>query len=86
LFLCLFTSYFNTISYPDHMPLLVKAGEVFYDEPSITAPLLKFMSDLVYNKSGRITFAPSSPNGILLFREASKLLVAYGTPSIPNDC
>lgn len=45
----------------------------------VTTPLLKFMAEFVFNKSQRLTFDSSSPNGILLFREVSKLIVAYGT-------
>lgn len=45
----------------------------------VTTPLLKFMAEFVLNKAQRLTFDSSSPNGILLFREVSKLLVAYGS-------
>lgn len=45
----------------------------------ITTPLLKFMAEFVLNKAQRLTFDSSSPNGILLFREVSKLIVAYGS-------
>lgn len=45
----------------------------------VTTPLLKFMSEFVLNKAQRLTFDSSSPNGILLFREISKLIVAYGS-------
>lgn len=45
----------------------------------VTTPLLKFMAEFVLNKSQRLTFDSSSPNGILLFREVSKLIVAYGS-------
>jgi exportin-7 len=41
--------------------------------------LLKFIAELVLNKSERLAFDSSSPNGILLFREVSKLIVAYGS-------
>ncbi|GFY98117.1 ARM repeat superfamily protein [Actinidia rufa] len=37
------------------------------------------MAEFVLNKSQRLTFDSSSPNGILLFREVSKLTVAYGS-------
>lgn len=37
------------------------------------------MAEFVLNKAQRLTFDSSSPNGILLFREVSKLLVAYGS-------
>lgn len=52
--------------------------EAFNDKPAVTTPLLKFVSEFVYNKSQRLTFDSSSPNGILLFREVSKVLVTYG--------
>lgn len=39
----------------------------------------KNKQEFVYNKAQRLMFDQSSPNGILLFREASKVLVAYGT-------
>lgn len=43
--------------------------EAFADVPAVTTPLLKFVSEFVFNKSQRLTFDSSSPNGILLFRE-----------------
>lgn len=55
----------------------------------VTTPLLKFMAEFVLNKAQRLTFDSSSPNGILLFREVSKLIVAYGSrvlsiPAVPD--
>ncbi|GFZ09350.1 ARM repeat superfamily protein [Actinidia rufa] len=72
--------------YPTHMPLLLKAITHWTDTPEVTTPLLKFMAEFVLNKSQRLTFDSSSPNGILLFREVSKLTVAYGSRilSLPN--
>ncbi|GLT93407.1 hypothetical protein SLE2022_112010 [Rubroshorea leprosula] len=72
--------------YPAHMPLLLKGITHWTDTPEVTTPLLKFMAEFVLNKAQRLTFDSSSPNGILLFREVSKLLVAYGTRilSLPN--
>ncbi|EER08315.1 nuclear pore protein RBP16/17, putative [Perkinsus marinus ATCC 50983] len=49
----------------------------YWDDPDVTTPLLKFVAEFVYNKAQRINFDQNSPNGILLFREASKILVAY---------
>lgn len=49
----------------------------------VTTPLLKFMAEFVLNKSQRLTFDMSSANGILLFREVSKLLVSYGSRILP---
>merc|ERR1711920_541226 len=59
--------------------LFSRALDVWWEDPEVTTPLLKFMSEFVYNKAQRITFDQSSPNGILLFREASTILVTYGT-------
>ncbi|KAK7267202.1 hypothetical protein RIF29_19867 [Crotalaria pallida] len=72
--------------YPAHMPVILKASAHCADVPEVTTPLLKFVAELVLNKSQRVTFDSSSPNGILLFREVSKLIVAYGSRvvSLPN--
>ncbi|XP_062092059.1 uncharacterized protein LOC133797942 isoform X2 [Humulus lupulus] len=72
--------------YPAHMPLLLKGISHWSDTPDVTTPLLKFMSEFVLNKAQRLTFDSSSPNGILLFREVSKLIVAYGSRilALPN--
>lgn len=57
----------------------ITRGNYFLIFGQVTTPLLKFMAEFVFNKSQRLTFDSSSPNGILLFREVSKLIVAYGT-------
>lgn len=79
-------SLFNWLC-PSHIQLLVKAIMHWADTPEVTTPLLKFMAEFAQNKSQRITFDSSSPNGILLFRDVSKLIVAYGSRilSIPNQ-
>lgn len=61
------------------MPLLLRAVEAWADVPDVTTPVLKFMAEFVLNKTQRLTFDSSSPNGILLFRELSKIVVAYGS-------
>jgi len=65
--------------YPSRMPLLLRAITRWTDEPEVTTPLLKFMCEFVLNKAQRLTFDSASPNGILLFREVSKIIVAYGS-------
>lgn len=64
--------------YPQHMPVVLKCLEAWSGSPEVTAPLLKFVAEFCFNKSQRLTFDSSSPNGILLFREVSKVLVTYG--------
>lgn len=72
--------------YPAHMALFLRSISQWTDTPEVTTPMLKFMAEFVLNKAQRLTFDPSSANGILLFREVSKLIVAYGSRiiSLPN--
>jgi exportin-7 len=64
--------------YPAHFPVILGCLEGWGDTPQVTGPILKFMREFVINKTQRLTFDSSSPNGILLFREVSKVLVLYG--------
>ncbi|XP_028384820.1 ran-binding protein 17 isoform X2 [Phyllostomus discolor] len=64
--------------YPTYFPLLQQAVERWYGEPACTTPILKLMAELMQNRSQRLNFDVSSPNGILLFREASKMICTYG--------
>ncbi len=41
--------------------------------PEVSTSVLKFMAEFVLNKTQRLTFDSSSPNGILLFRQVSKV-------------
>ena len=70
--------------YPRRAPLLQRTMEAFADDPAVTTPLLKFVAEFVLNKTQRLTFEPSSVNGILLFREVSKLVVAYGRHALEH--
>ncbi|GFR52397.1 hypothetical protein Agub_g14907, partial [Astrephomene gubernaculifera] len=63
--------------YPQHMPTLLRCLEAWSDVPALTTPLLKFVAEFCFNKGQRLTFESSSPNGILLFREVSKVVVTY---------
>uniref|UniRef100_A0A8C2K0D7 Exportin 7 n=1 Tax=Cyprinus carpio TaxID=7962 RepID=A0A8C2K0D7_CYPCA len=65
--------------YPSYMPILQRAIELWYHVPACTTPVLKLMAELVHNRSQRLQFDVSSPNGILLFRETSKMITTYGT-------
>lgn len=72
--------------YPQRTPVLLKMCEVFSEAgaPEVTNPLLKFFCEFIFNRSQRIVFDCSSPNGILLFRETSKVLVTYGSHTLRN--
>ncbi|XP_070539906.1 exportin-7-like isoform X2 [Ptychodera flava] len=76
--------------YPTYTPILLRAIEIWYHDPAVTTPVLKLMAELVQNRTQRLQFDVSSPNGILLFRETSKMIVSYGTRvltlgDIPKD-
>eukprot|EP00299_Pterocystis_sp_00344_P013655 c6710_g1_i1.p1 GENE.c6710_g1_i1~~c6710_g1_i1.p1 ORF type:complete len:1067 (-),score=281.24 c6710_g1_i1:81-3281(-) len=63
--------------YPTHFPVFLAAAQHFYGDPTVANPLLKCLCECTHNRAQRMTFDPSSPNGILLFRETSKILVSY---------
>eukprot|EP01034_Spumella_vulgaris_P021786 gene21786-27855_t len=65
--------------YPASFPLFLRVAETWYDDPASMTALLKFMQEFVLNKGQRISFENSSANGILLFRETSAILCAYGS-------
>lgn len=65
--------------YPRHFPLLVRTVEVWHDDHIVINTLLRFMAEFVTNKNSRISFGTSSPNGIILFKETSKLIATVGT-------
>ncbi|XP_021031484.1 ran-binding protein 17 isoform X2 [Mus caroli] len=72
-----YTMLFDWI-YPAYLPALQRAIERWYGEPACTTPILKLLAELMQNRSQRLNFDVSSPNGILLFREASKMICTYG--------
>mmetsp|Transcript_3867 Transcript_3867/g.5404 ORF Transcript_3867/g.5404 Transcript_3867/m.5404 type:complete len:1062 (+) Transcript_3867:120-3305(+) len=65
--------------YPEYFGLIIRACEVWFDSSAVMTSLLKFAAEFVFNRGGRITFDTSSVNGILLFREISKIVVTYGS-------
>lgn len=65
--------------FPKYIPVLHRAIELWFHDPLVTTPVLKLMAELVQNRSQRLQFDVSSPNGILLFRETSKMMVTYGS-------
>eukprot|EP00891_Asterochloris_glomerata_P007395 jgi/Astpho2/7395/fgenesh1_pm.00114_%23_12_t len=64
--------------YPAHFPAILCCLEAWADTPEVTTAILKFAAEFVLNKAQRLTFDTSSPNGILLFREVSKIIVTFG--------
>ncbi|XP_041988745.1 exportin-7 [Aricia agestis] len=65
--------------YPLYLKVLVRGVEVWFSEPAVTTPVLKLAAELAQNRNQRLHFDVSSPNGILLFRELSNIICAYGS-------
>ncbi|KAG0296006.1 Exportin 7 [Dissophora globulifera] len=63
--------------YPAYTPIALRAMEIWpHNELGIA--IMRFWNEFASNKSSRVTFESSSPNGILLFRETSNILYTYG--------
>ncbi|XP_055388846.1 exportin-7-like [Condylostylus longicornis] len=58
--------------------IFTRAVDLWWADHLVMVPTLKFMVEMVHNKSGRICFDANSPNGIFLFKVSSTLLLAYG--------
>lgn len=65
--------------FPLLFPLLHRVTETWYEDEKVMTALLKFMQEFVLNRVQRIVFDQSSANGILLFKEASKILCSFGS-------
>eukprot|EP00495_Collosphaeridae_sp_1-RS-2012_P004905 TRINITY_DN4252_c0_g1_i1.p1 TRINITY_DN4252_c0_g1~~TRINITY_DN4252_c0_g1_i1.p1 ORF type:complete len:136 (+),score=24.62 TRINITY_DN4252_c0_g1_i1:355-762(+) len=52
--------------------------ETWWDTPAVVIPMLRFFDEFIDQKSQRIHFPCSSPDGIILFKETSKVLNTYG--------
>lgn len=72
--------------YGNHITAIVACLEAWADTPAVTTPLLKFMVEFVSNKGQCMVFETSSPNGILIFREISKMLVILCNATLQARC
>eukprot|EP01028_Stygiella_incarcerata_P007720 TRINITY_DN3225_c1_g2_i1.p1 TRINITY_DN3225_c1_g2~~TRINITY_DN3225_c1_g2_i1.p1 ORF type:complete len:851 (-),score=194.60 TRINITY_DN3225_c1_g2_i1:100-2652(-) len=70
--------------YPSRTELLFRMAEELHSDPTVMNAMLRFLCDFCTNKEQRISFGSSSPNGILLFKEASKIIVSYCGHSSEN--
>jgi exportin-7 len=59
------------------MAILLRGLEALSPAPSAHI-LLKFFEEFVHNRNQRLNLDISSPNGILIFRNASQVLNSYG--------
>ena len=66
------------LSLRDLPRVLALCVQVWADTPAVSTVVLKLIAELVFNRAQRISFGTNSPNGILLFREASATVCNYG--------
>ncbi|MAD56215.1 MAG: hypothetical protein CL974_01570 [Euryarchaeota archaeon] len=67
------------VLHPHFFSLCNRVAEEWSHDPTVTTALLKFLQEFVHNKGQRIIFEQSSANGILLFRETSRIICSYGS-------
>jgi len=72
------------ILYPQHLPLIARVVDIWWDQPDVIVSVFKFLHEFCHNKANRINFDQSSANGILLFRCASEAVCAYGRRLVSN--
>ncbi|XP_075159155.1 ran-binding protein 16 isoform X3 [Haematobia irritans] len=80
-----YTMLFDWLYYSDYLPMLIRAVELWAHDPAVTTPVLKLFAELVHCRTQRLQGNVSSPMGILLFREASKLICIYGNRILHLD-
>ncbi|KAJ1922251.1 hypothetical protein H4219_000113 [Mycoemilia scoparia] len=72
-----FALFFNWI-FPSRIVLIHKVLALWKNDIVLQIAALRFIKEFTQNTSQRLTFDVSSPNGILMFREASKAVWEYG--------
>ncbi|KAJ2488598.1 hypothetical protein IWW37_004664 [Coemansia sp. RSA 2050] len=73
-----YTMFFDWIRTSQRMSLVHRCVEMQADV-KVQIAALKFMAEFVFNRTQRLNFDVASPNGILIFREASRAMWAYGS-------
>lgn len=63
---------------PQFSPIFARIAESYFNSPGVSVPLLRLFDELVWNKFGRLQFESFSANGILVFKEAAKVVVTHG--------
>ncbi|KAJ2798242.1 hypothetical protein H4R21_004010, partial [Coemansia helicoidea] len=72
-----YTRFFEWL-YPGRIRLVQRAVQMAGDV-RVQVAALKFLAELVYNRTQRMNFDVSSATGILIFREASQAIWEYGS-------
>ncbi|WKY12819.1 hypothetical protein Q1695_003985 [Nippostrongylus brasiliensis] len=64
--------------YPDMFNIMMRAVEEWSSCPEVMTPIFRLLAELCQNRQQRLKFEMSSCSAVLLFKEASKIICAYG--------
>uniref|UniRef100_A0A183F2V4 Xpo1 domain-containing protein n=1 Tax=Heligmosomoides polygyrus TaxID=6339 RepID=A0A183F2V4_HELPZ len=76
--------------YPDMFNIMMRAVEEWSSCPEVMTPIFRLLAELCQNRQQRLKFEMSSCSAVLLFKEASKIICAYGNrilvmPDVPKE-
>lgn len=61
--------------YPEYFPIIGKALECYLSDDEVVLIIFKFLSELVNNRCSRLRFDSWNINGLVSFKEASKISI-----------
>jgi hypothetical protein len=61
--------------YPEYFQIITKALSAFIDDDEVVLVILKFLAEMVNNRCSRLRFDTWNINGLIVFKEASKILI-----------
>eukprot|EP00762_Andalucia_godoyi_P003313 ANDGO_06687.mRNA.1 Ran-binding protein 16 len=68
--------------HPQKFTVIYQGMQALALDHEASTACLRFLAELATNRNQRIIFGPSSPNGILLFKEIARILVWYCTQAV----
>uniref|UniRef100_A0A1I7XM47 Xpo1 domain-containing protein n=1 Tax=Heterorhabditis bacteriophora TaxID=37862 RepID=A0A1I7XM47_HETBA len=78
------------LTYPTMFNIMMRSVEVWADHSEVMTPIFRLLAELCQNRQQRLKFEMSSCSAVLLFKEASKIISAYGNrllmlPDVPKE-
>jgi hypothetical protein len=79
-----YTVVFDALVTSRRIKALINGIANWYNVHQVANPILKCVAELATNRSSRISFPSSSPNGVVLFQVVSEVLVSYAKPMLAS--
>ena len=70
-------AYFFDWFYPDYFKIVHKTLNAFLNDDEMVLAIFRFLGELVNNRCSRLRFDTWNINGLLVFKEAAKVLGAF---------